>query len=416
MDGRDGDVWTYVHNSLSPIFGYKMSVESVQSIIHQGNYGIEGFCNWIEFSIINLGVEGAWLEGKLNTVLEAVNVLIPSSPCSSLGLNTDQNHAADINDPHKMIDINSSPPVTNCMSAGHLSSLFKLGFREIECLGYQLHFPDSELLLTLYAFAIHKNSHLHVTWSVSVMDNAITLRSHECSHNLIIPASDDDKPCTSCSNLHNNTIVMGIQHRSFDGVDESTPWSYLAHDHLTMLLQKKNKKIHQLQLNALNAACKLGVCNTQLEGWKRFSVAIGTHDIPRLWKLIASELKKGGSIFAILTKVDHAVQKNYYPRGYKRTDFERAYLIWKLGGVSAAKIAFCTMGLPSISATRRFIHISLLYASPSDPTTNKIEYNLKASFSGLPSLQAQQETPAALSNVYTGVVMAMDEIKLQERL
>ncbi|KAK0232597.1 hypothetical protein IW262DRAFT_1258284, partial [Armillaria fumosa] len=150
--------------------------------------------------------------------------------------------------------------------------------------------------------------------------------------------------------------------------------------------------------------------------WKRFSVAIGTHDIPRLRKLITSELKRGGSVFAILTKVDRAVQKNYSPRGYERTDFECAYLIWKLGGASAAEIAFRTMGLPSISATRRFIHVRPLRASPSDPTTYKIEYNLRVSFSGLPSLQARQEASAALSNVYVGVVMAMDEIKLQERL
>ncbi|KAK0481075.1 hypothetical protein EDD18DRAFT_1024039, partial [Armillaria luteobubalina] len=87
-----------------------------------------------------------------------------------------------------------------------------------------------------------------------------------------------------------------------------------------------------LQLHALNAACRLSLHNTQLKAWKRFLVAIGTHDIPWLRKLITSELKRGGSVFAVLTKVDCAVQKNYSPRGYKRTDFECSYLIWKLGG------------------------------------------------------------------------------------
>ncbi|KAK0205752.1 hypothetical protein IW262DRAFT_1274285 [Armillaria fumosa] len=128
-------------------------------------------------------------------------------------------------------------------------------------------------------------------------------------------------------------------------------WSYLAHDHLTTLLQKQNEKISQLQLHVLNTAHKLGICNTQLKTWKRFLVAIGTHNIPQLHKLITSELKRGGSVFVILTKVDHAVQKNYSPQGYERTDFEHAYLIWKLGGVSATEITFHTMGLLSISAT-----------------------------------------------------------------
>ncbi|KAK0467600.1 hypothetical protein IW261DRAFT_1612940 [Armillaria novae-zelandiae] len=413
MEDRDSDASVYVHDALAPLFGYNTSVESVQSLIRRGNYGIEGLCNWIESSIVNLGVDGVLLESILNKILQAINGLIPASPCPTSGQNG-ADKRVDIDNQCEIIDIDlfapmdvptpvpisshvreTLPPIKDCMTAGTFPSSFEPDFRKIECHGYELKFPDSDSPLTSYPFAIHQNNHLHVPWSISVVDNAITLCSHLCPRNIIIPASDNDKPCVSCSNLHNHSIIMGIRHRAFDGADESTPWSYLAHDHLTALLQKKNEKITQLRLHALNAARKLGIHNTQLEAWKRFSVAIGTHDIPRLRNLITSELRRGGSVFAILTKVDRAVQKNYSPRGYERTDFERAYLIWKLGGVSAAEIAFRTLGLPSISATRRFVNITPLR---------------------LPSLQARQETSATLSDVYISVVMAMDEIKLQERL
>ncbi|KAK0207725.1 hypothetical protein IW262DRAFT_1302599 [Armillaria fumosa] len=76
MEDRDSDAWVYVHDTLTPLFGYNASVETIQSLIRQGNYGIEGLCNWIESSIVNLGVDGALLEGKLNTILQVVNGLM----------------------------------------------------------------------------------------------------------------------------------------------------------------------------------------------------------------------------------------------------------------------------------------------------------------------------------------------------
>ncbi|KAK0481074.1 hypothetical protein EDD18DRAFT_1363318 [Armillaria luteobubalina] len=142
MAGRDSDVWTYVHGALTPFFGYNMSIESVQTLICQGRYGIEGFCDWIESSIVKLGINGALLEGKLYTVLQAINGFIPVSPSFALG-SDGVNKPADIDDQCEIIDIDSfksmdvptlisissqtkeaSPTITNGTSAGAVSLLF----------------------------------------------------------------------------------------------------------------------------------------------------------------------------------------------------------------------------------------------------------------------------------------------------
>ncbi len=179
---------------------------------------------------------------------------------------------------------------------------------------------------------------------------------------------------------------MGIRHRSIDGADDSTPWAYLSYADLISLLNRKNERINKLQLNALNTARKLGVRNMHLDAWKWFSLAVSTHDIPRIHKLVAAEVKNGGSIFSMLEKFDKAARRVYRPRGYERMGFERTYLIWKLGGVCAADIAFRAMGVPSIDATRKSINIVPLYASPSDPTLAEMEHNLNASSSNSLSL------------------------------
>ncbi len=76
MDASGAEAWEMVHDTLNADFGYGVTAESIHGIIRRGPLGIDGFCTWIEQCITELGVDSALLEGKLTTVLTAINELM----------------------------------------------------------------------------------------------------------------------------------------------------------------------------------------------------------------------------------------------------------------------------------------------------------------------------------------------------
>ena len=74
-------------------------------------------------------------------------------------------------------------------------------------------------------------------------------------------------------------------------------------------------------------------------------MAIGREDIPRIRSLMATQYRAGASVFTMLKKIDQAARRVYSPRGYQIADFQRAYLIYKLGGWAAADIAHKALGV-----------------------------------------------------------------------
>ena len=201
---------------------------------------------------------------------------------------------------------------------------------------------------------------------------------------------------------------MGIRHRLLDGTHENTPWAYLTAAEILSLLKKKNRQINTLKLRALNSAMTIGVRNRHLAAWKRLAAAIGREDVPRIRRLMVAQARAGASVFSIIEKIDQAAARQYSPKGYERADFERAFLIYKLGGRSAANIAHKSLGIPSITATKRHIATTPLQASPGFPTQRELTSNLNHCY------------PAPLTPSNSGVVlpvaMLLDELKVQERL
>lgn len=70
---------------------------------------------------------------------------------------------------------------------------------------------------------------------------------------------------------------------------------------------------------------------------------------------MATQHRARASVFTMLEKIDQAARHTYSPRGYQISGFQRAYLIYKLGGRAAADIAHRSSGTPSIDATKRHI-------------------------------------------------------------
>ncbi|KAG6894559.1 hypothetical protein C0992_005594 [Termitomyces sp. T32_za158] len=281
---------------------------------------------------------------------------------------------------------------------------------EHPCPGYKLVIPDGGSPYSSYPFLIH-TKHV-VPWQLQVVKQDLILYSTSCSG---IAGNSNQSgasfhPCSYCAHLHNHNMIMGIRHRNLDGAHEMTPWQYLTPAHMLSLLQRKTNQNNLLKLRLLKAAGKISHRNRHLDAWKRLSIAVGREEIPRLRALIAAEHRRGGSIFTILDKIDRAARRVYHPRGYERADFQRAFLIYKLGGFSTHRIVQRTLGVPSIDATKRHIVTVPLTSSPAIPTSTEIRENLSICY------PPPNDLPNQAGGPITGMTMQVDEIKIQERL
>ena len=164
------------------------------------------------------------------------------------------------------------------------------------------------------------------------------------------------------------------------GPHDNTPWSFLGIMQLACLLNQKNRQIDALQLRGLNTGRALTNRDWEhIQGWKWFAVAIGKSNMPRLSVLVNVELCNGVGVFGLLNKIDQAARsKVQTTRNYEEADFQRTFLLWKLGGQSAANIAHHTLGCPSIdSAQSAHINPAISYITKACQRQLEITINLK---------------------------------------
>lgn len=130
---------------------------------------------------------------------------------------------------------------------------------------------------------------------------------------------------------------------------------------------------------------------------------------------MAAQTRAGARVFSIIEKIDDIAKRKYSPRGYDQQDFERAFLIYKLGGRSAANIAHRSLGIPSIDTTKRHITSKPLQASPGFPTPAELTSNLEHCYPGtgghIPVPGSHPDSTAVVP-----ISMLMNELKVQGRL
>jgi hypothetical protein len=199
---------------------------------------------------------------------------------------------------------------------------------------------------------------------------------------------------------------MGIRHRALDGTHENTPWQFLLFVELGQVLRRKNHHLEHLNFNGLNLGRALMVRNRTIDGYKRLAIAISVGDITRIHSLFRAELRNGAGVFGLLDKTSKAAKLAYRPKGYEEADYHRAFLLWKLGGCSAANIGYRSLGVPSIDTARRHVSTTPLVTSAGMPTTAEINANLAIGF----------EHQEHHGDQTIGMTMPINEIKLQERL
>jgi hypothetical protein len=72
----DEDPWeTLVDPTLNRVIGYGKQTVEIAGLIRRGEYGIDGFCNYIKICINDLNIAPALLETRLERVADAVKLL-----------------------------------------------------------------------------------------------------------------------------------------------------------------------------------------------------------------------------------------------------------------------------------------------------------------------------------------------------
>jgi hypothetical protein len=271
--------------------------------------------------------------------------------------------------------------------------------------------PTNQSPFVSYPFQLHATQ--QIPWNIEISQYALVLRSHRCSQlrtTTASPSSAHQQPlaCVDCSSIEHHVIFGGIMERNLHGAPQKLNYKFLTGSHTEDLLKRKNDHIKQLRLSGLNLARDLSTRTRVCDSYKRFLIAIGQQDIPRLKTLVSVACREGASISLILERINDAINDIYHPRSYTDQDFQRQYLFLTLGGHAVAHLAQKTLGLPSITTTRRHMGSnSFITPSHFTPVVSEMTANLEVSH--LP-------TTPLLSEVVIGLQIGIDEIKTESRL
>ncbi|EJD42455.1 hypothetical protein AURDEDRAFT_67609, partial [Auricularia subglabra TFB-10046 SS5] len=187
------------------------------------------------------------------------------------------------------------------------------------------------------------------------------------------------------------------------GVHAHTRLHYHAVDGLINIVRKKSKTLKALRLTTLSQSRKLLCRARALEEHKKFMMAIGSGEVPRLHALVRTALRCKAGIARIVALVDTAGKRVYKPKGYSEEEKLRGILFLRMGGARVAELAHRTCGLPGVSTLRHSSLTQPLRPSPSAPRGDEVEYNISVSFPE--SSEPRDET--------LGVLM-FDELKVTD--
>lgn len=173
--------------------------------------------------------------------------------------------------------------------------------------------------------------------------------------------------------------------------------------HRDELLRRHIAHKDALHLDGLNRSRVLATRTRYLDGHKRLKMSIINGDIRRIRTALAVKVRNGAGIFGLIRTTDDAAVEAYKAQSYERSEYQRTFLLWKLGGVFAANLGYRTLGLPSIDTARR----EPLRASPGKPTVEEMHHNLRTAF--------KSWTPPARETevLFYPASLLIDEMKLQ---
>jgi hypothetical protein len=72
------EAWEYLDPVLNRLLGYGVDVEEIAQRVRRGPLGVEGLTRYIRGFVVTYGVPGALLEGKLERLSDAIELVIQS--------------------------------------------------------------------------------------------------------------------------------------------------------------------------------------------------------------------------------------------------------------------------------------------------------------------------------------------------
>ncbi|KAF8325088.1 uncharacterized protein EI90DRAFT_3238888 [Cantharellus anzutake] len=110
---------------------------------------------------------------------------------------------------------------------------------------------------------------------------------------------------------------------------------------LIEILRRKDRQIDSLKLQRLNTNRKLDLLMTSNLDYKRFVMAVGKCNVPRLNQLVRSALRKKHGINGIIQLIGRAALGTYSPRHTEQEHLMSVVLYW-LGGARVAESNIAT--------------------------------------------------------------------------
>ena len=162
------------------------------------------------------------------------------------------------------------------------------------------------------------------------------------------------------------------------------------------------EQFNEEKLHNLNLLGKNSLLHQKYTLNSRFNELIASADIPRLKGLLQVCFQKGMGMKSIIGRIEDAINKKYSPKKYGDVDWEKAILVFRIGGPRLLHLLHVTDGLSAVSS---------VYKKCKTLTTNMIA-GVDNSFEH----RLQHNMGSFIQEATTVSSLKMDEIAVENRL
>ncbi|KII84375.1 hypothetical protein PLICRDRAFT_701936 [Plicaturopsis crispa FD-325 SS-3] len=217
----------------------------------------------------------------------------------------------------------------------------------------------------------------------------------------------DQTACLPCSQIAQSPKLLDMKRRAELPLPAAhSGYEFYNHPQMKTQVRLLRGQINTQKLEILNLNRRLGTLLDKMDDFKRFVMAVGTMDVPRLHQLVRTALNCNASVDSIVALMEKAIEGTYHVRGYDTDNLDLTRLIQILGGGKLVYALNHAIGTPSMSTSRRNSHRLSIIPCTAAPSDEEIDHNLHSNFSN---------TGVAFGRPLTGHAFLIDEISLDER-
>ncbi|EJD46305.1 hypothetical protein AURDEDRAFT_124089 [Auricularia subglabra TFB-10046 SS5] len=411
-------LWEDVDATLNRYFGGDCPQDKIAAIIRRGPLGMQALCDWIELHIKEAGIDEVLFHGKVSRLIRAIDGLcsdIDSTPATA-GVERERSsiQAQDVIDLTSDTSTAQSPAVQDgdahdvAEPAGRSNAATNTrGLREVaepdahtRCYGFPVDLGPDRVAGAAYPWGMDVSRRF--AWRGNVVDEKLYIKSTFCRKTSRSP------PCQECSELQERPLVTNVLHRMRHGVSPFTNSLFLSWEDMYDSNGRLRLENNKNKLGALALARKLTRVTGAVNDHDRLVWAIANDDIPRVSAVLKVALNNRRSVRGMLAQVEKAAKHVYRVQSYTEKDFALATLFYRLGGDTISSLASRALGLPSPMTIRRHSHVPAIRVSAGYPTPADIVFNIDNMY--------PMPIAAPLHGTRTGVVLMIDECKVEERL